>query len=448
MSFLSRTFVPLKKLSFEFWISFLLACVIAQTVELVFDRALETKSQPGLRESIFNFSGLYQRILSAPRQPVPRYTVLVHIEPNKHGVPSWHNVPKQRVFMAQLLDRIASASPDVIVVDKNFTRESENDPDTTRLLTTVQHAGQTIPIVVSRRINTTATDASEWLMPTLDFQGGNNTLLLFHGIYNLASDSRRVPLQWWNYENKPASPTPWKDPGWPYLSLPLRAAQAHDSNFVDDRPEIQEFVSGLEAPWIGFLKRDAFNKRDYSATDVLCGRKLSDQESWTACSDTKVQPRDISYLRSKIVVVGEVDPDDVHDSVVGSVQGYILQANYIEALLDDRYFSPAPCWVDYGLGFIFFFVFELILIIYEDNTWMMGSALVLLIVITVVALYFVLMHLRVYVNPVPVGLFAITIKGLEVLFARAKGYLSVPATISVAASRGGSAENGLLYRLL
>jgi len=48
-------------------------------------------------------------------------------------------------------------------------------------------------------------------------------------------------------------------------------------------------------------------------------------------------------LLRRIVVLGDAQQDP-HDTVVGHVPGVVLQANYIESLLDERYFK--------GLGFV------------------------------------------------------------------------------------------------
>src|SRR5205823_12658438 len=51
---------------------------------------------------------------------------------------------------------------------------------------------------------------------------------------------------------------------------------------------------------------------------------------------------------------------EFRDSVVGAVPGYILQANYIESLLDDRYFLPIKLWLQVTLSLLIFAIIELI----------------------------------------------------------------------------------------
>jgi CHASE2 domain-containing sensor protein len=64
-------------------------------------------------------------------------------------------------------------------------------------------------------------------------------------------------------------------------------------------------------------------------------------------------------LRGKIVLIAEnSDREDQYNTVIGLVPGYLLHANYIEALLDDRYFSPTSPYVELPLAIlgIFFIV--------------------------------------------------------------------------------------------
>src|SRR5438093_3563593 len=53
---------------------------------------------------------------------------------------------------------------------------------------------------------------------------------------------------------------------------------------------------------------------------------------------------------------------DSHYSVIGYVPGVILHANYIEALLDQRYFKPVRWWMNYGVGFLIYLAFHFVLV--------------------------------------------------------------------------------------
>jgi hypothetical protein len=65
-----------------------------------------------------------------------------------------------------------------------------------------------------------------------------------------------------------------------------------------------------------------------------------------------------SLFRGKVTVIGELDYSDYHSTVVGNTPGYVLQANYVESLLDDRLILPVPEWVDLLTGLGIFLLYE------------------------------------------------------------------------------------------
>jgi len=113
---------PFTAVPTRLWGNFLLASVLAMSLDIAAEKIIESEGTPSIAQSIFNMTGLYQRIVASPRNPFPRYIAIVSIDPSseKHSVPSSHNVCAQREFLARLIERIAIASPDVIVVDKDF----------------------------------------------------------------------------------------------------------------------------------------------------------------------------------------------------------------------------------------------------------------------------------------------------------------------------------------
>jgi hypothetical protein len=103
----------------EFAIWFLLACVIATAAEAGFDKMIEAEELPGVVQSIFNVTGLYQWIVKAARRPLQRFTAVVKIDPeNEVEVSGANDVCGQREQIARMICRISRASPNVIVLDK------------------------------------------------------------------------------------------------------------------------------------------------------------------------------------------------------------------------------------------------------------------------------------------------------------------------------------------
>jgi hypothetical protein len=400
---------PFAGLSSRFWGSFLLASTLAMSMEIASEMAIESNRHPSLEQSIFDMTGLYQRIVGSARNPIPRYTEIVSIDPSKekHSIPDSHNVCGQRDFLARLVERIATAAPDVIVIDKDFLPGECEESSNKLLITTLGTVSQTVPIVVgrtlveSRKADTVLgaffgtveeTESFHFRLP----EGS----LFYEGIASLDPDTRRLPLAWPSGE-----PTEWE-------SIALKAARAHDPKFVIDRPRLQKLLLG-QPPFISFLG----GFEEHPSLEVLCDAPIADADSWRCCVKENPSPqeligiaRKLSFLRSRIVVVGEVSDEDKHESVLGPVPvpGFLLQANFIEALLDDRYYGPA-CWADYVLGFILFILLELILA-REESIWRLILELGLLIFAAVVCLFVLVLMFQIYVNPVPVSAIAIVVK--------------------------------------
>jgi hypothetical protein len=388
------------------------------SLDIAAEKIIESEGTPSIAQSIFNMTGLYQRIVASPRNPFPRYIAIVSIDPSseKHSVPSSHNVCAQREFLARLIERIAIASPDVIVVDKDFLPDECDENASELLVTVVQRVSQTIPIVVGRTLVESHSDGFR-KTKSFDFSLPTGSLF-FEGITNLDPDTRRLPLEL----------------GWP--SIALSAAYAHDPNFVNSRPRLQTLIDG-QPPFLSFLSKFG----QHPSLGVLCSRgSIQDTESWRSCVKEDPTPneltqiaRELSFLRSKIVVVGEVSDEDMHGSVLGRIPGFELQANFIEALLDDRYFAPA-CWADYLLGFLVFVLLELILA-WEVSVWRVILQVALLILVMTACVFMAVIIFQVYINPVPVSVSAIVVKLGILLSDRIRGRHSLEEDAPVHVAR-------------
>jgi hypothetical protein len=88
---------------------------------------------------------------------------------------------------------------------------------------------------------------------------------------------------------------------------------------------------------------------------------------------------------------------------------FYLQANFIEALLDDRYYRPVP-WLDYTIGFLVLAAVDLILLI-DHESFLKSILLIGMLTLGVLLLLDVLVvHGKWYVNPFPVTITALAIK--------------------------------------
>lgn len=399
----------------SFAIYLLAACLITWTLENVADQAVQSGNprDPGLAPSMFEMSAIYQRVVaSGPRQPAPTFTAIVEIDPDKD--PNLFNVCEQRPFLAELIRAVADFSPAVIVVDKYFvTKCSEKDEGTIQLQNAMREVGGRIPIVTGRRINDAADTTALSLMPSPEF---GPKLGIREGIVNIDRDTKRLPLGWTVSSDGERK---WR------RSLALEAAEAYDPKLKEKYPFLEKLIAERQHPYISFLNREQLKRHaTYSTADVFCGNERT--RAGRSCSGGAKD--DLEYLRGRIVVIGEINLDDSHLSVIGHVPGFVLQANYIEALLDQRYFKPVGWWTNYGAGFLIFLAFHWVLIKHQHALeaadaprvplLFVKAAFWCLVVIlaTIAALYLIVMHTGLYVNPATMGIVAFLMKFAELIF--------------------------------
>jgi len=91
---------------------------------------------------------------------------------------------------------------------------------------------------------------------------------------------------------------------------------------------------------------------------LMCNVEHAAAQAWKSCADTEGDAAERDKLRGKIAVVGW-QQDDVWDTVAGEMPGYIVNANYIEALLDHHYLKPVPLSWQFALSIVWFLLIEL-----------------------------------------------------------------------------------------
>jgi hypothetical protein len=413
----SRLWRPFRRLTWRFWLTFLLACAMVVGGEYYIGLLIDNNN-PEAVGAFFAFTGLYQRLLAAARVPEVRHTVIVEINSAKdlRGVSNSMVCP-EREFLSQLLRRIdEDASPVAIVVDKYFGRTScpDDDPDTLDLTNRVRSIrGKRHNLVLGllaknleQQDSGPATPKS-FLDDALKFDAAG--LAHQEGVVNIAQDARRLPLQWRIYKDSSRSDISVLD------TLALATALAVDPDLRAKDPRLDRVITSAEQPFIGFLGEDKWEAAHahFYASEVLCGRRADPSEKWQTCEGKGPVP---DQLNHKVIVIGEHDErSDQHESVVGSIQGYYLQANYIEALLDSQFLRPGGPMADYGLGFLFLLALELILIVLHERV---GEAILwigILVVTSYVFLVLIVLVAKVYVDPVPVSAAACAIKILHLI---------------------------------
>jgi CHASE2 domain-containing sensor protein len=304
---------------------------------------------------------------------------------------------EKRYFTSELIQQIEKLGARSIVLDELYDPGrcvpplAPGDPDGTAELRKTL-ANSTIPItfaINSEEIGETAKskDIKACLIKAgsalkEDCPEGSKQHCVKSGQARLDEDTRRIPMQWQLFAAGADAGTPTTMPALEY-SLPLQAAMQQDSELQKD-PDPRDTskvgpVGKLMAdedpvhPFTSFLEDGEIPI--YPARQVLCGIQFPAEFSgdWKseckypvvedlkkAAGDCSPLPGGLSDkriycdLRDKVVVIGEGEEDE-HYSVLGeNTLGAVLDANYVQSLLDQRIFVPVPAGVTFLLYLLWF----------------------------------------------------------------------------------------------
>jgi hypothetical protein len=131
-----------------------------------------------------------------------------------------------------------------------------------------------------------------------------------------------------------------------------------------------------------------------SAASIYC----LDPPEQSVIDCSRVSPARDFDLTGRIAVIGDAS-GDTHESVLGEVPGVVLHANYIEALLDDRYYIPLGQWTSILVILLSCGVIQLVFWTTEkpEKAWLYSvGALLLLAVVG----YFCLVQFQFLLPPV------------------------------------------------
>lgn len=392
------------KVIFLFLLPYLFTYVVEQ----------EMKKRPSIAAPVFSLTSVYQKLITAgPRELRQNYTALVDINPEMdedyqqavQDIGSPCGKKGTRNGLALLLDKIAVHTPSEIVIDKYFPKAcGDEDPGTAKLRETLQGISRQIPIVIGRL----ALDPTQ--VPEIKYSGttpvllasqaslkfGDNKQNIAEGIVNLDVDNRKLAIKWLVIPDEKSEPDKIST-----LSYAAANAYYHTQPELAKRyPGIQKLLERDKNPYISFIEPSKF--------ELIPAGKLI-----TAGSSDN-----FSRLRGKIVIIGESgNPSDMHDSVFNNnrkVPGFILQANYIEAMLDQRYYEPIP-WLDYVIGF-----FVIVAVSFcEQNirpTWKLAVFLGLILGGVFLLLYLSVALFGFYINPITMSGLAIAIVIMRQIF--------------------------------
>lgn len=353
----------------------------------------------GVAQATFTISGLYEKVVAAPRSPIPHYTFVVEINPDADpGSIGMLDLCGQRRMMAALVEHIAAAHPAAIVIDKYFGEKACPDNINENLAAAMTEINKKIPVVIGRRI---VTDEN-YLQPS--YLSG---IGLREAIVNIDEDTRKLPLKWQVFPSKADKDRDTREVM--RETLALAAAQAYAKGQLEaEHPRLAKLLNPVRHPYISFLSLDQYKPYRMSAGFVLCGRKVQAGEDAAACPASSSE---LGALNGKIVVIGEITEQDVKSTVVGRMPGVFLQANFIEALLDDRYYEGSAL-LNYVFGFVFVVLLEAILMFFGKSLWKVLAAAAVLLIAMYFLISIVISNFQMYVNPIPFIVAALLIRAL------------------------------------
>jgi len=316
-----------------FWIRALTVLAIVFGMNLVIEYGVLTSVFPLLHNLQLRSHRLLCGML--PRPANPKWTRMVAIDDELHEK---LKEPTDRKYLATLIRNAAQGEAAVIVLDFQLTVPKgyvEGDDGSERkdmnndLRNAVFDAAKVgVPVIVPCWLDPGGREARkvpsiypDWTLPLANEKGECAYLACARrGNVNPAEDERKIPLKSELQGNSQCQD-----------SLALAAASAYEEA-TDREPRtrkkktIANHMKRYRYVFGSFMPEERF--QTIPIRDLAAGKR----EAMRAC-------------RTRIVVIGgkwrealgQGQPYDVHETSVGPLTGMYLQANYIEALLDDRY---------------------------------------------------------------------------------------------------------------
>jgi CHASE2 domain-containing sensor protein len=324
-----------------FWIRALIVLAIVLGMNLVIEFGVLTSVSPLLH----NLQLESHRILCSmlPRPASPKWTRMVVIDDELHQE---LKEPTDRKYLATLVRNAAQGDAAVIVLDFQLTvpkgrvegddgaeRKDMNDALRNAIFDAAKLG---VPVIVpcwlDRDVHETRLVPSiypDWALPLAIERNGKSecgySACARRGNVNPAEDERKIPLKT-ELQGSPQCQD----------SLALAAASAYEEA-TDRQPRTREKktiandIKGYRYVFGSFVPEERFQ------TIPIRELAAGERKAMRAC-------------RTRIVVIGgkwreslgQGKAYDVHKTSVGPLTGLYLHANYIEALLDDRYMKEVP----------------------------------------------------------------------------------------------------------
>lgn len=267
------------------------------------------------------------------------------------------NICSQRRFTSRLIARLNSLGAAVIAFDKQYSTNAcdPSGDDTKALVEQIKLSRAPITAGLATVITPEVTRDGkrsclrETQTLNLPIPSGRS------GILRLDADIRRAPLAWPVLDQDGTQIRQMETFAW------VTAKSADALSLRTARLE-RAWANGQQ-PYSTFMKLPTF-----SAVELLCGKGSGKTADWRACTSVEQW----QSINGAIVVVGDHNGDvDRHNTPHGPIYGVDLQANYIAALLDQRYYLSLFSASQNELAIITFFLI-LQLLFWKSQSTMRG----------------------------------------------------------------------------
>lgn len=311
----------------------------------------------------------YQRFMTVGHSLRAHRVVVVTY--SARDIPALAEPCNKRALVAALIRRLGAPdiAPSVIAVDHwydpNYCNQNPEEQERSKELSdALTEVSTNIPIVLGADSDSWEELGRDPVLPQLMNKGFSRRDLILRpsaftglnlsfGLVRLNCDNRRIPLQWCVYPSRDELLKGGTGRGClRKYSLAYETARLADGR-VDQM--LQPLIKNDEHPFTGFIPENGFSSlRDgapIKAPSILCQSgvqgAVAGMADWTNCNPLSLA--ELKLLRGSVFLLGEDSPTDWHTSVVGKVPGYVLHANYIDALLSDYYFRPLHAGVELAL---------------------------------------------------------------------------------------------------
>jgi hypothetical protein len=302
----------------------------------------------------------HQRLcLAGHRKPRAHYVRVVTLTEGR-DFPPGASCGVRRKFAGSLLLRLRDLGPSMIVMDKYYKPSDCRDSEATDALQdSINQVSRTVPVILGQssdkygelrsnndpdldrwhNLNLGQGDDVEVLSESSIAADGSGSQL---GLVRMACNNWEIPLRWELYPTLRSMDASHKNK----IERDALAFVAAKKSDIDLAQAILPHVEHHDSLVGAFLPLRKFHP--LTATQVRCGLQATQYDR----GECKSGPSEDFSLRGKIVMVGEYRKNDTHQSVIGPIPGFLLQANYIESLLDDRYYQQIPKLLDIVLAIL------------------------------------------------------------------------------------------------